>query len=190
MAPSAPSAPLEFQPIPPSQRHTPGRITHATARLYIDRFVEHREAYDFLQHQQEIYHDASSILVRAIVHYRDTVLVPLEAMRAKQGSSGRRPRMPPEVTRALLAFRPLTPRQRQTPERVKGARARLYIDRFVEHRAAHDVLDEQQGLHGHGEVQKMIVRAVLHYRDTVIRPQLKGATVGRGGQMRMQIDAD
>jgi len=178
---------LEFQPVPPSQRRTPGRIAYPSARLYIDRFVEHREAHNFLQQQMDLYNDASNTLVRAIIHYRDTVLLPLEAFRERQAKSKRKLTIPSEIERTQIAFHPLTPRQRENPERVKNTSVRLYVDRWQEHREAYEILKSRQELYGHGEAQKTIVRAVLHYRDTVVKPSLKKTVEGKQGQMRMDI---
>src|ERR1035438_3578259 len=95
---------LEFQPVPPSDRRTPGRIAYPSARLDIDRYTEHREAHNFLQQQMDLYNDASNTLVRAIIHYRDTVLVPLETLRERQAKSKRRLTIPAEIAHTQIAF--------------------------------------------------------------------------------------
>ena len=103
------------------------------------------------------------------MHYEDTVIRPLDKWRSRQG--GTRKALPKELVIAQKAFTAVAPRQRQTPERIKHVSARLYIDKWIEHRQAYECLQAQQEFHGEG--LKTLVRALLHYRDTVVRELTK-----------------
>jgi hypothetical protein len=178
---------LEFRPIPPNERHTPGRIVYPSARLYIDRFIEHREAYAFLRQQQDLHKEAADTLARALIHYHDSVLKPLEELHKREEETGEHLSIPKAILRTQLAFRPIPPRQRRTPERVMNLSVRLYVDRWVEHRRAAGILEGQGRFYGHGGALKTLVRALLYYRDTVIRPTQKNSKEGKGGQLRMEL---
>lgn len=43
-------------------------------RLYVDKIQEHREAYEFLQRMQDLHGDGGKTIVRALLHYRDSVV--------------------------------------------------------------------------------------------------------------------
>ena len=167
-APAPPITQMDFRPVPPEERESPGRVMSAPARLYIDKWVEHREACRFLQQQQDLYGDGSRLLVRALIHYRDNVIIPLERWREQQATKRGPAVIPPELLVAQLAFRPVPPGARENPGRIKSVSARLYIDKYIEHREAYEMLQEQQALRGEG--LKTLIRALLYYRDTVVYP--------------------
>jgi hypothetical protein len=148
---------IDFSAVPPSRRRSPGRVKSVPARLYIDRFEEHRQAYQFLQRVQKLHGAGTKTLVRALLHWRDTVAEPLEKSRDKDG----RLRVPDGLLFAVTDFTPIDGRG----NRIKHISARLYIDKWIEHREAYEFIQRQQRLHGEGN--KTIVRAVLHYRDAV-----------------------
>jgi len=168
-------AQMEFTPVPPDQRHSPARVRSIQARLYIDRFVEHAEALEFLSEVQQRYGEGTKTPVRALLHYQDTVITPLTKVRA----AGRK--IPPELQIAVREFEP-QPNRRSA--RVKTVSARLRIDLYLEHRQAYEFLQEMQLLHGEGN--KTIVRALLHYRDTVYIPleKQRAAKRRKNGQGR------
>lgn len=71
---------LDFTP----RADTGNRVKTVGVRLYIDRYVEHREAFEFLQEiQQRLRGDGNKIIVKALIHYIDTVLTPLQRGRRK-----------------------------------------------------------------------------------------------------------
>ena len=178
---------MDFHPVPAAERQTPGRVKSVPARLYIDKFTEHREAYAFLQQQQDLHGEGSKTMVRALLHYRDDIILPLSELRERQAASGRRNHaIPDKCLIARLAFRPVPANARHTPGRVKHVSARLYIDKYVEHRDAYEFIASQQELHGEG--LKTLVRALLHYRDTIIRPlQLDAVDTGKP-QLALDVD--
>jgi len=189
--PSFFAAQMDFQPIPVAERQSPGRIKSVPARLYIDKWLEHREAYTFIQQQQDLHGDGSRTLVRALVYYRDTVIIPLAQRRERQASGKRASAViPPELVIAQLAFTPVPFEQRQDPGRIKHLSARLYIDKYIEHREAYETLQAEQELHGEG--LKTLVRALLHYRDGVVRstadrPPLTPLDPSRTKQLKMDV---
>jgi len=63
------------------------KVKNFSVRLYIDRYREHREAYEFLKRMQEAERAAGRTIVRALLHYRDTVYRPLERRRARRAAS-------------------------------------------------------------------------------------------------------
>jgi hypothetical protein len=152
-------AELDFHPVPPSERKSPGRVKSLPARLYIDRWAEHREAWEFLRSVQRFHGEGAKTIVRALLHYERTVIEPLEARGGRAGGD-----LPPELVAARLEFHPLGGRGR----RIKHVSARLYIDRWAEHREAYEFIQRMQDLHGEGN--KTIVRALLHYQRTVHEP--------------------
>lgn len=154
---------MDFTPVPPRQRVTPARTRSVPARLYVDRWREHREAYQYLQEVQKLYGAGAKTLVRALLHYKDTVAEPLEKLAAKAG--GRPSRLPDSIRAALREFQPIKGRG----QRIKHISVRLYIDRWAEHREAYEFLQRQQKLSGDGN--KTIVRAILHYRDSMEQEQ-------------------
>lgn len=161
-------AQLDFRPVSPAERQTPGRVKSIPARFYVDKWQEHGEAAEFLESQQALHGEGSKTLVRALIYYRDTVIRPLESSQ-KVGRRATVKAIAPERMLSQLAFRPVPPERRHRPGRVRHASARLYIDRWVEHRDAYEFIQAQQELHGEG--LKTIVRALLHYRDAVINYQ-------------------
>jgi hypothetical protein len=185
------AAQMDFRPVPVADRESPGRIKSVPARLYIDKWVEHRQAYDFIQQQQDLHGDGSRTLVRALVYYRDTVIIPLAARRERQASGKRASTViPPELLVAQLAFVPVPPEQRQDPGRIKHISARLYIDKYLEHREAYEALQAEQELHGEG--LKTLVRALLHYRDNVIYrpppPSMGKVDDSNAVQLKMNVE--
>lgn len=148
---------LDFTPLPPRQRVTPARTRSIPARLYIDRWREHREAYQFLQQVQKLHGAGAKTLVRALLYYRDTVAQPLEKIAASS--------TPTRIPAALRIGRSEFQVLRSRGQRVKHISVRLYIDRWTEHREAYEFLQRQQQLSGDGN--KTIVRAILHYRDAL-----------------------
>jgi hypothetical protein len=147
-------AQLEFQPVPQDERKVPGRIQYMPARFRIDEYEEHDEALRFLEAVPR--GDGGKLLVRALLHFRDSVIEPLS-----NGSAGST-----ELLRAARGeFHRKEQRGSRKTRRVKNVSARLYIDKFVEHREAYEFLKEAQETSRDGN--KMIVRALLHYRDTV-----------------------
>jgi len=183
-------AQLDFHPIPPSERRSPGRVKSIPARLYIDQWEEHRQAFSFLQQQQQLHGEGSKTLVRSLIHYRNTVILPLEEWQEKQASSPRKRQSTPpqELLIALLAFQPVPPSHRHEPARVKNVSARLYIDKWLEHREAYEFLVAQQQLHGQG--LKTIVRALIHYRDTVVAPMTKDPVDTGAPQLALDVEAE
>lgn len=148
---------LDFSPVPPDKRRSPGRVKSVPSRLYIDQYREHREAYKFLQERQKLYGAGGKTLVRALLFWRDSVVDPLEKSRDRNGKM-----VVPKDMRPLLAdFQPV----RSGGSRIKHVSVRLYIDKWIEHREAYEFIQRQQRLHGEGN--KTIVRAVLHYRDAL-----------------------
>ena len=155
---------LDFSPVPPARRKSPGRVQSVPARLYIDQYKEHREAYKFLQERQKLHGAGGKTLVRALLFWRDSVVDPLEKMRDKSGKLV----VPGEMRPLLADFHPL-----QSPgSRIKHVSVRLYIDKWIEHREAYEFIQRQQRLHGEGD--KTIVRAILHYRDALQKAEAKG----------------
>lgn len=156
---------LDFTPLPPRQRHSPARVKSLPARLMLDRWVEHREAFEFVQRQMRRHGHAygSRLLVNSLLHYRDDIIIPVEQNPALAEQT-------PYLI-SMLAFHPVPERLRQTPERVKHMSARLYVDRWLEHRQAAEFIQSQQDAHGDG--LKTVVRALLHYRDSVAEKRLR-----------------
>jgi hypothetical protein len=159
----------DFQPIPADQRQRPARVPSVSARLYVSKVQEHKEAFDFIKDMQEMHGEGTKTVVRALVHYEQTII----------GTNGSF--LNPEV--ALRAFRPLPREERPVKQQTKGLSARLYIDRWAEHRQAYEFIQRQQELHGDGA--KTLVRALLNYRDAVIRPQQEAAA----GPSQLSLDA-
>lgn len=151
---------LDFSPVPSGRRRSPGRVKSVPARLYIDRFQEHREAYQYLQEVQKLHGAGTKTLVRSLLYWRDSVVNPMEESRAPDG----RIQVPEHLRHFLTDFTPL---DSSRGNRVKHISARLYIDKWVEHRDAYEFIQRQQRLHGEGN--KTIVRAVLHYRDALLK---------------------
>jgi hypothetical protein len=61
-----------FTPVPVHERHHPARRrTINGIELYLDRFVEHREAAAFLDQMMRSGTSGSDTIVRALLHYRD-----------------------------------------------------------------------------------------------------------------------
>ena len=154
-----PPAKFDFQPIPANSRQNPPRVKSVPARLYIDKFVEHREAYDFLQEMQNLHGEGVKTIVRSLIYYRDSVIIPLS-----QRSNPSQTSLSDElVLRARLDFQPVPARQRKSPGRVRHVSVRMYIDKYLEHRAAYEFIRDVQRKSGEGN--KTIVRALLHYQE-------------------------
>ena len=154
-------AQLDFRPVPSAQRQG-ARIKSVPARLYIDKFLEHRQAYEFIQEMQDLHGEGTKTVVRSLLHYRDSVIRPLEEKQAAGEETTQ-----PELLIAQLDFRPVPQGQRKG-SRIKHVAVRLYIDKYIEHRQAYTFVQEMQDIHGEGN--KTIVRALIHYRDTIIAP--------------------
>lgn len=150
---------LDFRPIPLDERHTPGRVKNLPARLYIDKFEEHRQAYNFLQQMQELHGEGVKTIVRSLLYYRDTVIEPMAKSDTLDLNNE-------SFLRARLDFHPVASGERHTPGRVRHVSVRLYIDKYIEHREAFEFIRDIQQQSGDGN--KTIVRALLHYRDQVI----------------------
>jgi hypothetical protein len=172
---------FDFTPIPRNERRVPGRTKALPARLKIDAYIEHREAFEFLQRQSRQHGQGSRLLVNALLHYRNTVIRPLEAAPELAAD----PDSPFMIAR--LSFRAVPDRDRQTPGRVKHVSARLYIDRFVEHREAAEFLESQHNMYGDG--LKTVVRSLLHFRDTVAEPGRRMTTVQKALRQRSRSGA-
>lgn len=156
-------AKADFRPVSPRHRQEPGRIKGIPCRFYIDKFTEHREAYEFVQEMQDQYKEGAKTVVRSLVHYRDTVSEPLSQIDLTDRSN-----IPEELMFSQLDFSNIPVAQREMPGRVHNMTVRLYIDKFLEHRWAYEFIQKQQNLFGEGN--KTIVRALLHYRDDIISP--------------------
>ena len=155
----------DFQPVPAADRRRPARVPNVSTRLYIDRVAEHKDVFDFVR-EIDLHGEGTKTIVRSLLHYRDTVI----------GSNGSP--LAPEV--ALRDFRAIPRDQRPTePVKPKGLSARLYIDKWREHREAFEFLRRMQEMHGDGG--KTLVRALLHYRDTIVRPREEA----QGGQLTL-----
>jgi len=63
------------------------RVKNFSVRLYIDRYREHREAAEFLQRMQEAERAGNKTIIRALLHYRDTVYLPLQKRRVRRRRS-------------------------------------------------------------------------------------------------------
>lgn len=153
---------LDFRPVPEKARHKPGRVKNLPARLYIDKFQEHRQAYEFLQRMQELHGEGVKTIVRSLIYYRDTVIVPMEESEKK----GSLDLTNETFLRARLDFQPVPQASRHTPGRVRHVSVRLYIDKYIEHREAFEFIRDIQESSGEGN--KTIVRALLHYQAEVI----------------------
>jgi hypothetical protein len=154
---------LDFSPVPPAKRRSPGRVKSIPARLYIDQYREHREAYKFLQERQKLHGAGGRTLVRSLLFWRDAVADPLEEMRDASGKLA----VPKDMRPLLADFQPL----RGSGTSIKHVSVRLYIDKWIEHREAYEFIQRQQRLHGEGN--KTIVRAILLYRDALHKAEGK-----------------
>lgn len=75
---------VEFTPVPRDDRSRPGRRRTITGELYLDRFLEHREASQFLDEVMRVGSgEGVKTIVRALLHYRDTVARPLQESQTK-----------------------------------------------------------------------------------------------------------
>lgn len=147
-------AEMDFRPVPTSKRKRPARIKNVGVRLYIDRFEEYRKAYQIIQREQELHGMGTKTLVKALLHYRDTVAEPLEA-----GENG-------ELEK--LAYGSFTPLPQVDDEQVKFISIRLYPDKWQEDREAFEFLQKQQDTFGEG--QKTVVRALLLWEKDALEP--------------------
>lgn len=155
----------EFTPVPAKMRKSPGRIKSIPARLYINKYVEHKAAFDFLDDVVNSGHgDGIKTLVRALLYYQETVFNPLQELRNKDITA--------TVPRNLLiAVTEFTLMPKGNVKDVKNIGARLYIDKYVEHRQAYHFLQEVQKTYSEGN--KVIIRALLHYKEAVYEPLQK-----------------
>ena len=73
----------------------------------------------------------------------------------------------PEVRTLSLAFRSIPSAERGDAHRLHYVSARLRVDRWIEHAEAHKFISSQRELYGHGRMQEIVVRALLHWRDAL-----------------------
>ena len=164
----------DFSPVPADQRQRPARVPNVSARLYIDRVTEHRDVVAFLTDIVDLHGEGTKTIVRSLIHYRDTVI----------GANGR----PLNPVVALRDFTPIPRAERpEEPAKPKNLSARLYIDKWREHRDAFEFLSRMQNLHGDGA--KTLVRALLHYRDTVVVPREQAAAPHADEPAQLTLDA-
>ena len=158
------TAQREFSELPKGSRQSPARVRSIQPRFYVERFVEHREAYQFLTKTvPQARGEAPKTLLRALLHYRDNVIKPLEELRAQEPAK----RVPDALMIAVLDFTP----QAKGGAHIEAVSMRLYIDRIVEHREVYKFLQDMQTLHGEGN--KTYIKALLHYRDAIFLPLQK-----------------
>jgi len=145
----------EFTELPRQSRHSPARTRNLQTRFYNDRYFEHQAAFEFLANSKQTHGEGPKTLVRALLHYRDTVVIPLANL--PRGTT------PPEsIQRAQLDFAPKPP---SATDRTKAVSIRLHIDKIIEHREVYEFLQRQQRLNGDGN--KTVIKALLHYKATV-----------------------
>jgi hypothetical protein len=147
-----------FTEVPVQGRHSPARTKNLQTRFYIDRYLEHQEAFDFLADSKQTHGEGPKTLIRALLYYRDTVAQPL-------GGLSRGQKVPQDLKRWMLDF---TPKSRSRTDRTKAVSIRLHIDKISEHREVYEFLQRQQRLHGDGN--KTVIKALLHYRQQVVEP--------------------
>jgi hypothetical protein len=146
----------EFEPLPPEQRSA--EVKFASARLYIDKYAEHREVFEMLRPIAKIHGEGTKTVVRALLFYRD-------ALAAAPKNGPRRGPLAHVLKLSQRDFRPLPPTTGR--QRVRGLSVRLYVGKFREHAEAYQYLQEQDL---HGDAAKTLVRALLAYRDLVLAP--------------------
>lgn len=149
----------EFSDLPKKARRSPARTRNLQVRFYIDRYGEHRRAYDLLADQPR--GEGPKLIIRALLHYRDTVSLPLAGLKRDE-------EVPAELRIGVLDFVPLD----CSGNRVKAVSMRLYVDRFVEHREASDFLARLQDQRR--DSNKETIRALIHYEATVLAPLARG----------------
>lgn len=142
----------EFTPVPRDQRQAPPRIKAISTRLYIDKYVEHRKAAEFLEEMTELHGEGTKAFVRGVLLY-DLYL---------------RGELDGGAPAGIPAFTPIAPEDRQTPPRVKSIGVRLYIDKYLEHRKAAEIIASAKDLHGEGT--NFIVRSLNFLCDNAVRP--------------------
>lgn len=152
----------EFGDLPKQARHTPARIRNLQVRFYVERYAEHRHALELLTSAGRQRGEGPKLIVRALLHYRDTVARPLAAVRRGE-------EVPAELRVGVLDFVPLD----RSGSHVKAVSMRLYVDRFVEHREAADFIDHLQ--EQRRDANKEIIRALIHYEATVLIPLAEAA---------------
>lgn len=67
---------LDFTANPKSRND---RTKAVSIRLHIDKIVEHRQVYEFLQEQQRLHGDGNKTIIRALLNYQRNVFQPLVA---------------------------------------------------------------------------------------------------------------
>lgn len=145
----------EFRPLtPPKGKEA---IKSVGTRLHIDKFQEHREAAEYLE-ELDIYGQGTRTLILALLHYRDSVVKPLEQLSRTVEFKD----IPAELQIDRLAFTSVPEGLRSRPARIRNVSARLYVDRWMEHREANQFLQKQQKLYGNGG--KTVVRALIHFK--------------------------
>lgn len=145
----------EFSEIPRQARHSPARTHNVQVRFYVDRYVEHEEAFSFLADSKQTHGEGPKTLIRALLHYRDSVVIPVA-----QGSI-------PE-DRVPLYHLDFEPKKPGDADRTKAVSIRVHIDKISEHREVYDFLQRQQKLYGDGN--RTVIKALLHYKQSVIDP--------------------
>jgi hypothetical protein len=159
MDPALLKARQEFTPVPSQSRQSPGRVTSISARLYVDQYLEHKLASDFLDQVQKNPGEGTKTLVRALLYYKETVIQPLKKLRSKDIMAP----VPQELMIGVIEFTAIPDPPKK--QHAKNVGARLYIDRFMEHRQAYAFLQEMQKMPGEGN--KAVVRALLHYKEQI-----------------------
>lgn len=131
---------LDFTPIARKDRPSQRRVLNASCRFYPERYIEHQAAYQFLAEQSANGETLVSLLVRALLAYDDY-------------------RNSPQFQRPFEFQRS----QGGDPATMRSLSVRIPRDKYWEHRRAAEILDETTELHGEG--MKLIIRALLYYRE-------------------------
>ena len=152
-------AQLDFEPVPPRRRRTPGRTRNLQGRLYIGKYVEHDEIFSLLKAMP--HGEGAKVVVKALLHFRDTVIEPLK----KAGDSPAQEL----VSAARYSFTP----KADGDDAIQHLGIRLYIDRWQEHREADEFLSEMQSIYREGN--KTLIRALQHYRPVLRRLEQRRA---------------
>lgn len=125
-------------------------------RLYIERYAEHRAAFEYLANLQKKFpSQGSKTIVRAILKYRDEVEEPLG-----RWEKDKRSRKPSGSSLALKKFKELG----GSKTKAKQVSLRLAIDRWAEHRAAFRFLNDYQKKSG--QANDLIIRSILYYKKS------------------------
>jgi hypothetical protein len=141
---------LDFHPIPRKQRTLPPRVRNVSARLYVNKYEEHREV-EKLRAALDLPHgDITRTVVRALLAYKSH----LDSHKGE----------PVPDFYAVPADAQIELADEEPPQ----LSARLRIDAYFEHREAYEFLLDRKRTYGEGS--KTLVRALLYWRDTALRP--------------------